>query len=330
MEKILTVIICAYNMEKYIIEALESCKIKDMDKLEVLIMNDGSTDKTRDICEKYCKEYPYVFSLINKENAGWGSNVNMAVKMASGKYLRILDADDWFNTEKLQEFVSILSKIEVSLVTSLYREWNGNTIKTWDLPWKNYKTGDSISMKDIKENLGLGIWKVTFRTSLVQEHHMDLPEKALYMDTLFILQLLPYVDRVYFTDLYVYDYRSFREGQSTSVVSLGKHYQDLLLGIRKQLSFYKKMKNTCNYHQIFYRFAGTYAGGITNLIQISSLKLIDVSKTIRDSEIILKKEAPEVYRYVGHRKIIRAVRLCRYHFCSVLRWLFYLYHSRHN
>ena len=159
---------------------------------------------------------------------------------------------------------------------------------------------------------------------------MDLPEKALYMDTLFILQLLPYVDRVYFTDLYVYDYRSFREGQSTSVVSLGKHYQDLLLGIRKQLSFYKKMKNTCNYHQIFYRFAGTYAGGITNLIQISSLKLIDVSKTIRDSEIILKKEAPEVYRYVGHRKIIRAVRLCRYHFCSVLRWLFYLYHSRHN
>lgn len=326
MGKILTVIICAYNMEKYIAEALESCKIKDMDKLEVLIMNDGSTDKTKDICEKYCKEYPDVFILINKENAGWGSNVNMAIKMASGKYLRILDADDWFNTEKLQEFVSILSRIEVSLVTSLYREWNGNKIKTWDLPWENYKTGDSISMKDIKDNLGLVIWQMTFSTALVQEHHIDLPEKTLYMDTLFILQLLPYVDKVYFTDLYVYEYRLFRKGQSTSVVSLGKHYQDLLLGVGKQLVFYKSMKNTCNHQQIFYRFAATYIRGITYLIQISGLKVIDASKIIRDSETMLKQEAPEVYRYVGHRKIIKAVRLCNYHFCSVLKQLYNFYH----
>lgn len=314
-------------MEKYISEALESCKIKDMDKLEVLIMNDGSTDKTRGICEKYCKEYPEVFNLINKENAGWGSNVNMAVKMASGKYLRILDADDWFNTEKLQEFVSILSRIEVSLVTSLYREWNGNKIETWDLPWENYKTGDSISMKDIKDNLGLGIWKVTFSTSLVQEHHIDLPENALYMDTLFILQLLPYVEKVYFTTLYVYDYRLSREGQSISAISIGKHYQELLLTLERQLSFYEDMKNACNYKQIFYRFAATYEGVIAKLIQISNLKKIDVSKIIRDSEMTLKKEAPEVYRYVGHRKIIRAVRLCRYHFCSGLKQLYYFYHK---
>lgn len=142
MDKILTVVVCAYNMEEYIAGALESCVIKDMDKLEVLIMNDGSTDKTREICERYCNEYPNVFILINKENSGWGSNVNLAVKKATGKYFRILDADDWFDKEELQKFVTELSKTEVSFVTSLYREWVGNEIKNQDSAWKNYKTGD--------------------------------------------------------------------------------------------------------------------------------------------------------------------------------------------
>lgn len=86
--KILTVAICAYNMEKYIERALKSCIIENIEKIEVLIMNDGSTDNTAKIAQKYCEKYPGSFVLINKENGGWGSNINQAVQIANGKYLK--------------------------------------------------------------------------------------------------------------------------------------------------------------------------------------------------------------------------------------------------
>lgn len=86
--KILTVAICAYNMEKYIERALKSCIIENIEKIEVLIMNDGSTDNTAKIAQKYCEKYPRSFVLINKENVGWGSNINQVVQIANGKYLK--------------------------------------------------------------------------------------------------------------------------------------------------------------------------------------------------------------------------------------------------
>ena len=108
MDKILTVAVCAYNMEDYLGEALESCMIPSVDKIEVLIMNDGSTDHTEDIANTFCDRNPETFRLVTKPNGGWGSNVNLATQLATGKYFRILDADDWFDKENLEKFVQRL------------------------------------------------------------------------------------------------------------------------------------------------------------------------------------------------------------------------------
>lgn len=120
MDKILTVAVCAYNMEDYLGEALESCMIPSVDKIEVLIMNDGSTDHTEDIANTFCDRNPETFRLVTKPNGGWGSNVNLATQLATGKYFRILDADDWFDKENLEKFVQHLLKTDAEVISSLY------------------------------------------------------------------------------------------------------------------------------------------------------------------------------------------------------------------
>ena len=106
MEKILSVSIASYNVEKFIRKALDSCCIPEiMDRLEVLVVNDGSTDGTLQIAREYEKQYPQTFRVIDKKNGGYGSTVNASIQAATGKYFRLLDGDDWFDRDGLVKMI---------------------------------------------------------------------------------------------------------------------------------------------------------------------------------------------------------------------------------
>ena len=112
MDKILTIIIPTYNMSEYLDTCLKSLIIKS-NLLEVLIINDGSKDNSLDIAKKYEKKYPHIFRTIDKPNGNYGSCVNRGLKEATGKYVKVLDADDKFNTESLTNLIDIASKTDV-------------------------------------------------------------------------------------------------------------------------------------------------------------------------------------------------------------------------
>ena len=100
MKKILSVSIASYNVEKILSQTLDSCLVPEiMDKLEVIVVNDGSKDGTAAVAEEYVKKAPETFVLINKENGGYGSTVNAGIQAATGKYFRLLDGDDWFDKQ---------------------------------------------------------------------------------------------------------------------------------------------------------------------------------------------------------------------------------------
>ena len=104
-EKVLTISIAAYNVEKYLDNTLNSLICNKMDKLEVIIQNDGSKDSTCEVAKKYVEKYPNVFILNDKKNGGYGSTINASLKMAKGKYFKQLDGDDWFDTSNLDSFI---------------------------------------------------------------------------------------------------------------------------------------------------------------------------------------------------------------------------------
>ena len=101
-DKTLTISIAAYNMEAWIKRALDSLLDKRViDDLEVFAVDDGGTDRTLEIAKEYALQYPNSIFPIHKENGGYGSTVNYSVKHANGKYLKLLDADDWFDADGL-------------------------------------------------------------------------------------------------------------------------------------------------------------------------------------------------------------------------------------
>ena len=112
-EKILTVTIPSYNVEAYLEDCLESFVNSEvMDDIEVLIVNDGSSDNTAKIAQRYVDKYENTFRLINKENGGHGSTINTGVREAKGKYFKVVDGDDWVDT---RSFISCISLKRLSV-----------------------------------------------------------------------------------------------------------------------------------------------------------------------------------------------------------------------
>lgn len=119
MEKVLTVVVPTYNMERYLGYCLDSlCVDEGMDDLEVLVVNDGSRDASPAIARRYEERYPRTFRVIDKENGNYGSCVNRGLAEARGKYIKILDADDSFDPSNFGRFVAFLKATDADLVLS--------------------------------------------------------------------------------------------------------------------------------------------------------------------------------------------------------------------
>ena len=119
--KILTITVPAYNAEKYLDRCLQSFLVPEiLDALEVLVINDGSRDSTSDIASRYVNQYPDTFHLINKKNGGHGSGINCGIAHATGKYFKIVDADDWLNTEVLAQYIGLLRTVDTDIVDCVW------------------------------------------------------------------------------------------------------------------------------------------------------------------------------------------------------------------
>ena len=121
MGKILSVSVAAYNLESMIRQCLDSFLDKDvLDRVEVLVTDDGSTDHTREIVAEYETKYPGSFKLIAQKNAGPGSTVNSGIAHATGKYFRMVDGDDWVNTSEMPAFLDYLESHDIDMVCTSY------------------------------------------------------------------------------------------------------------------------------------------------------------------------------------------------------------------
>lgn len=120
--KILSVVIPTYNMEEFLSRCLETLIVdeKKLTRLEVLVINDGSKDSSLQIANKYHAIYPETIKVIDKENGNYGSCINRGLKEATGKYFRILDADDTFNKNALSKLLEVLDSSDDEMIITNY------------------------------------------------------------------------------------------------------------------------------------------------------------------------------------------------------------------
>ena len=218
---VLTISIAAYNVGAYLIEGLDS--LKGVEGLEVLIINDGSTDDTARVAGAFVESNPDVFRLINKENGGYGSTVNRGVEEARGKYFKILDGDDWFDKTALRGLVDAMRESEADLFI---------------MPKAIHVTGGEIRIDGFSsvkrgefdlqsEEMVAGHWNIAARTDRIKSTLRPLPEHCLYTDQYFVMQCLALGETVEYYERPVYCYRVGREGQSVSRENRIKHLDDL-------------------------------------------------------------------------------------------------------
>lgn len=251
MEKILTVVVPTYNAEKYLRDNLESFEIPElMQDIEILIVNDGSTDHSLEIAREYTERYPDTYRVITKENGGHGSGINCGIEHAQGTYFKVVDADDWVEKTAFISLVKTLKTSDADVVYSgfLWTYDNGEADKTKfqtkaeiEIPFEGVKYQKTYQFDDIADRLYMKMHNMTIRTEILREHQIHIDEHCYYVDTEYILYPIPYVKTISFVDAFVYYYRLGREGQSVGLEKMQKNEQNYDKVLSSLLRFYQQL-----------------------------------------------------------------------------------------
>lgn len=223
MHRLITFIIPAYNSEKYLSRCLSSFIHPALSNasMEVLIINDGSTDNTEHLANLYCKSYPNLFRMISKPNGGHGSVINFATNKINSKYFKVIDADDWISTNNLLLFYKLLEECDTDVVITHYQTFNEKTnkIKNWKTFLSNYSS--IYYLEDIKDNWSnfcrcLTFHGITYNTNFYRQCNITLSENIFYEDQEFATLPLCQCSSIKVIDLYLYQYRIGGTEQSVS------------------------------------------------------------------------------------------------------------------
>lgn len=240
--KTLSISVAAYNMEKLIRQNLDSfVNSTAKDDIEVLVINDGSKDSTAQIAAEYESKYPGVIKLINQENAGPGSTVNRGIEYATGKYFRMVDADDWVG-DGFDEYVNALKSSNADMIVTNYICVDDKTGQTQKVRINGLENKKTVEFDSVCSELSLEMHAVTFRTDILKQNNIRL-FNGFYTDIQYLLFPAQYVKTVMYIDCDVYMYRVSLSGQSMSVPSMQRNikmHDDMLFSIAK---LYNNIKN---------------------------------------------------------------------------------------
>ena len=245
MEKKITFVIPAYNAEPYLKKCLDSFwDTAIMDKIEVLIVNDGSSDQTVQIAQAYVKRNPGMYKLINKENGGHGSVINIGSKLASGKFFKVIDADDWVVTDNLAAFVECLEKCDADIVLTPFHMIHMMNGKKKEYRIKKEYDSTYISLKEVIHNWGefedcLVFHGITYRTVFYRANHYELPEHIFYEDQIYSAIPCCRAGSIYVKDLFIYQYMVGNMEQSISAANQLKRIQHIETVANAMLDYYK-------------------------------------------------------------------------------------------
>lgn len=218
MDKVLTVVVPTYNMQAYLARCLDSLVLSPdlMDLLEVLVINDGSKDDSSAIGHEYEAKYPKTFRVIDKENGNYGSCVNRGLAEAQGLYIKVLDADDWFDTNEFASFLCSLKEATADLILTSFSIVEAASQKA-SLAYHPCLTERRVYQFSDCTLDEIGVYMmhaVTYRVGLLRSISYFQTEGISYTDTEWTYNPMFAVETVAYYDYNVYQYLVGREGQT--------------------------------------------------------------------------------------------------------------------
>ncbi len=243
-----SIIVPVYNVEKYIDRCISSLLKQTLEDLELIIVNDGSTDSSKKIIEKYLKKYPSKIKYFEKENGGLSSARNFGLKYATGEYVGFLDSDDY---------------VEKDMYKVMYdkaKNENSDLIEC-DFLWEYYIDEKIINVKKDKRKKYKNkkelikkprviVWNKLIKKNIIINNNIKFPEGLIYEDIEFFYKLLPYIKKISYVEYFFVHYVQ-RENSISNLYTknVGDIFQILnnIIKYYKKINKYEKYKKELNY-----------------------------------------------------------------------------------
>lgn len=205
----------SYNTEQYIDRCIPTMlRHRKRQELELLLVDDGSSDRTLQKLLSFRQAYPETVRVIHKKNGGHGSVINTGIREARGKYFKVVDGDDWVVSRNLERLIGCLQQTDADLVVNPYVVWNMGTgrKKTVRYHAAKYRALNfDLAAERIRE---IGIHAAVYRTRLLRDNHILVRENCYYEDTEYNLYPVRYVGQICVLDFPVSVYRTGTADQS--------------------------------------------------------------------------------------------------------------------
>ncbi len=296
-DKILTVVIPAYNVEKYIEKCLNSfINLEVLRDLEIIVVNDGSTDHTAEKVQPFCDKYPSSIQMITKENGGHGSGINCGIAHATGKYFKVVDGDDWVVTENLTNYIKVLKSIDADVVANNYflvQDGTEKILEEREVAANKFHYNKEWGFAEAVAEPIIKIHAFTIKTEILKENAVKVDEKTFYEDAEYILYPIPFCKSVYYDATPIYMYRLGRNGQSVDMKSMVKRKSEHEKVLNSLLNYYRD-------HQFIQQYKLKYLeAGIAMLVE--NQFQIFLAMAAQDKE----KKAEAKRQMVAFDKLIR-------------------------
>lgn len=287
MKKLLSIAVPCYNSEAYMKRCIESL-LPGGEEVEIIIVNDGSSDKTAEIAEEYVTKYPSICRAVHQENGGHGEAVNTGLRNAAGIFFKVVDSDDRVNKDAYFKLLQIMRdtvdsdhQLDMLVSNYVYDKLGATRKKVMKygnvLPKDQYFTWEDIG--SFRKDQYILMHSVIYRTELLREAGMVLPKHTFYVDNIFVFQPLPSVQVMYYTDVNFYWYFIGREDQSVNESIMVKRIDQQLRVNKLLIDYYKPdeiKEKKCR------KYMENYLEIITTVSSVMSI--------LADSEEVLEKK----------------------------------------
>ena len=339
-KKDLTIIIPAYNMENHLEKCLTSLIVNDeqMDQLEVLVINDGSKDRTSEIGHMFEQKYPGTFRVIDKANGHYGSCINRGLTEAKGVFVKVLDADDSFDPAVFPDFLRFLAKEDVrengDAILSDYIQVDENLVLLSEHAYSSY--ANPVKIGDLtKEDRGRWfIHGLTYRTDYLRSINHKQTEGIAYTDIEWCFYPITQIKCICRFDGFLYRYTKLREDQSVNPTVQGRNIGMQVKVVNQMVERFPSMMKEDLHEEnrkFLHDFINLQVSHIYQLFLLTLHRHIPSGNGLEDFDRHLLEKAPDLYNEVGSYTTriagirFEPVRMWREHKRTEVKFMQWLY-----
>lgn len=319
--KLITFAVPCYNSEEYLSRCVESL-LRAGNDCEIILIDDGSTDNTGIIADRYERNYREIVKAVHKENGGHGSGVNAGLAVATGLYYKVVDSDDWLDERALQTLLDTIKRHikednppDLYLTDFVYEKINTGAryVRSFKHRFPKKEFFGWGEVKKFHTSSVLLMHSLVYRTDKLRQSGVVLPKHTFYVDNIFAYKPLPYMEKLCYLNIPLYRYYIGRSDQSVSAENITKRYL-------QQIRVTKELTDAYSYQAIKGFPKGLKRYLLHDLAVVMTLTVTFASAG-KDNAKKRKADLKALWEYIKGRDA-KLYRYLKYHtYTSIVNWL---------